>query len=67
MSTLKIESQEQIDKAITILKAFRKVKIKMGGYTDHVGDAKSNIKLSADRATIIMNAIMAGGIDKSRL
>lgn len=66
-STLKTESQEQIDKTIAILKAFPKVKIKIGGYTDNVGDAKSNMKLSSDRATVVMDAIVAGGIDKSRL
>ena len=66
-STLKAESQEQIDKTIAILKAFPKVKIKIGGYTDNVGDAKSNMKLSADRATVVMDAIVAGGIDESRL
>jgi len=66
-STLKAESQEQIDKTIAILKAFPKVKIKIGGYTDNVADAKSNMKLSADRATVVMDAIVAGGIDESRL
>jgi outer membrane protein OmpA-like peptidoglycan-associated protein len=49
------------------LKAFPKVKIKIGGYTDNVGKAESNMKLSAERATVVMDAIVAGGIDKSRL
>jgi OmpA-OmpF porin, OOP family len=66
-STLKAESQEQIQKTVAILKAFPKVKIKIGGYTDNVGNASSNMKLSADRATVVMDALMAGGIDKSRL
>lgn len=66
-STLKAESQEQIEKTVAILKAFPKVKIKIGGYTDNVGNAASNMKLSADRATVVMDALMAGGIDKSRL
>jgi OmpA-OmpF porin, OOP family len=66
-STLKTESQEQIDKTIAILKAFPKVKIKIGGYTDNVGKAESNMKLSAERATVVMDAIVTGGIDKSRL
>ena len=66
-TTLKTESQEQIDKTVAILKAFPKVKIKIGGYTDNVGDAKSNMKLSAERAMVVMNGIVAGGIDKSRL
>jgi OmpA-OmpF porin, OOP family len=66
-STLKAESKEQIEKTIAILKAFPKVKIKIGGYTDNVGKAASNMKLSAERAAVVMDAIVAGGIDKSRL
>ncbi len=66
-STLKAESKEQIEKTVSILKAFPKVKIKIGGYTDNVGKAESNMKLSAERAAVVMNAIVAGGIDKSRL
>jgi outer membrane protein OmpA-like peptidoglycan-associated protein len=66
-STLKAESKEQIEKTVAILKAFPKVKIKIGGYTDNVGNAASNMKLSAERAAVVMEAIVAGGIDKSRL
>ena len=66
-STLKVESQEQIQKTVAILKAFPKVKIKIGGYTDNVGKAASNMKLSAERAAVVMAALIAGGIDKSRL
>jgi OmpA-OmpF porin, OOP family len=66
-STLKVESKEQIEKTVAILKAFPKVKIKIGGYTDNVGNSASNMKLSAERAKVVMDAIIAGGIDKSRL
>lgn len=66
-ATLKAESQEQVDKTAAILKAFPKVKIKIGGYTDNVGKAASNMKLSADRANTVMAALVAAGIDKGRL
>ena len=66
-STLKAESKEQIEKTVAILKAFPKVNIKIGGYTDNVGNAASNMKLSAERAAVVMDALVAGGIDKSRL
>ncbi len=66
-STLKVESKEQIEKTVAILKAFPKVNIKIGGYTDNVGKAESNMKLSAERSAVVMDAIVAGGIDKSRL
>jgi OmpA-OmpF porin, OOP family len=66
-ATLKAESQEQVDKTAAILKAFPKVKIKIGGYTDNVGKAASNMKLSAERANTVMAALVAAGIDKGRL
>ncbi len=66
-STLTAESNEQIEKTVSILKAFPKVKIKIGGYTDNVGNPAANQKLSADRASTVLNAIVAGGIDKGRL
>ena len=40
-SILKVESEEQIDKNGAILKAFPKVKIKIGGYPDTGGIEKS--------------------------
>ncbi len=66
-TTLKAESKEQIEKTVDILKAFPKVHIKIGGYTDNVGKSESNMKLSAERAAVVKEAIISGGIDKSRL
>ena len=66
-ATLKAESTPQITNTIEILKAFPKVKIKIGGYTDNTGNAKSNHKLSSDRARTIQAALVKAGIDKSRL
>lgn len=66
-TTLKPASMEQVEKTIAILNAFPSVKIKIGGYTDNKGDAKANMKLSADRANVVMNALIKGGIDKARL
>ena len=66
-TTLKPASMEQVEKTIAILNAFPSVKIKIGGYTDNKGDAKANMKLSADRANVVMNALVKGGIDKTRL
>lgn len=66
-ATLKAESTPQITNTIEILKAFPKVKIKIGGYTDNTGNAKSNHKLSSDRASTIQSALVKAGIDKSRL
>ncbi|SJM93083.1 putative K(+)-stimulated pyrophosphate-energized sodium pump [Crenothrix polyspora] len=66
-ATLKVESSAQITNITEILKAFPKVKIKIGGYTDNTGNAKSNHKLSADRANTIQSTLVKAGIDKSRL
>lgn len=66
-STLQPSSQEQLTNVAEILKAFPKVKLKIGGYTDNVGDPKANLKLSTDRAFNVMNELIAKGIDKSRL
>jgi len=64
---LKPTSQEQLRNIAEILKAHPQVNVKIGGYTDNVGDDAHNLKLSADRASTTRNAIVALGIDGSRL
>lgn len=66
-ATLLPESGKQLGNLSTILKAFPKVKIKLGGYTDNVGDPKANLKLSGDRASNVMAELVKSGIDASRL
>lgn len=66
-ATLMPESGKQLGNLSTILKAFPKVKIKLGGYTDNVGDPKANLKLSGDRAANVMAELVKSGIDVSRL
>lgn len=56
------ESQKQIDNISAILKAFPKAKIKIGGYTDKTGNDASNMKLSADRANAVKNALNTAGV-----
>jgi OmpA-OmpF porin, OOP family len=66
-STIKAESQVQVNNIAEIMKAFPAVKLKIGGYTDNTGNAKSNMKLSADRAAATKAAVVALGVDASRL
>ncbi len=66
-ATLKPESQEQLKNISEILKAYPKVSIKLGGYTDNTGDAKVNLKLSQQRAETVMADLLKLGIDASRL
>ncbi len=66
-SNLTEESMEQVNNMVQILKAYPTVEFKIGGYTDNKGKPESNLKLSLDRATAVMNAIVKGGIDGPRL
>lgn len=66
-ATLQASSKEQLDNVANILKAYPKVKIKIGGYTDNTGDKASNMALSSARATTVMTSLVDAGIDKSRL
>jgi len=64
---LKPSSQEQLRNVADILKAYPNVHLKIGGYTDNVGDDAYNLKLSSDRANNTMNELVSLGVDRSRL
>lgn len=66
-AVLKPSSREQLANIAAILKAFPQVAIKIGGYTDNVGDPQANLKLSRDRAGNTMQELVTLGIDPSRL
>jgi K(+)-stimulated pyrophosphate-energized sodium pump len=66
-ATLKPESAAQLANVAAILKAFPKVAVKVGGYTDNVGNAASNMKLSADRAKGVAGELVKLGIAAARL
>ena len=61
------KSKEQLDNIAAILKAYPGVSIKLGGYTDNTGDAATNLTLSQARADNVVAALVARGIDASRL
>lgn len=50
-----------------ILDAYPNVHLKIGGYTDNTGNADANMKLSAERATNTMQALVGRGIGAERL
>lgn len=66
-AALKAESTGQITNIVEILKAFPKVHLKIGGYTDNVGNPASNLSLSKARAESVVKSIISQGIDASRL
>ncbi|WP_316842593.1 OmpA family protein [Pedobacter gandavensis] len=66
-STLKPESQEQLNNIAAILVAYPAVNLKLGGYTDNTGDAAVNKKISNERANTAKNELTKLGIDQKRL
>ena len=66
-ATIKTESESQINDIAEILKAFPKVKIKIGGYTDNTGKAGANKTLSENRAKAVKDAIVKKGIEAGRM
>jgi K(+)-stimulated pyrophosphate-energized sodium pump len=60
-------SLSEVNNISEILKAFPAVGIKLGGYTDNVGAAASNLELSSKRAASVKAALVALGTDAARL
>jgi len=56
------DSKKQLDNIVAILKAFPKVKVKVGGYTDKVGEEAFNKKLSQGRADAVATALKDSGV-----
>ncbi len=66
-STLQASSQAQLANVAAIMKAYPTTKIKIGGYTDNVGKPESNMKLSADRAAVVMGELTKLGVAAGRM
>jgi len=66
-ATLKPTSAEQLKNIAEIMKAYPKVALKIGGYTDNVGNADANLKLSQKRAENTMQELVKLGVDAKRL
>jgi outer membrane protein OmpA-like peptidoglycan-associated protein len=61
------ESMKQVQNITAILKAYPKLKIKIGGYTDKTGDSLANLKLSQARAESVLSALKSSGANPSQL
>src|SRR4029077_2097212 len=66
-ATLQPQSQEQLNNVAAILKAYPKVRARLGGYTDDTGDAASHTVLSEARANTVMRELIRLGADPERL
>jgi len=61
------KSQDQLVNLTEILMAYPKAKLKIGGYTDNVGEEAANRKLSTERAQAVRSALVAMGIADDRV
>lgn len=67
-ATLNMElSAPQLDNLVAILNAYPTVQLKIGGYTDNVGDEAANMALSQSRAEAVAAALQERGIPAERL
>jgi outer membrane protein OmpA-like peptidoglycan-associated protein len=64
---LTADSVQTVNNLIAILKAYPTAVVSLIGYTDNVGDAESNKKLSLDRADAVRDRLVLSGIDSNRL
>lgn len=64
---IKPESQTIVDQVADMLKSNDSLNVSIEGHTDNVGTAAFNKTLSENRAKSVMDAIIARGIEKSRL
>lgn len=61
------ESMKQVNNIAAILKAYPKLVIKIGGYTDKSGDDAVNMKLSQSRADAVHTALKGTGANSKQL
>lgn len=60
-------SKDQLTNLAKIMKAFPKLKLKIGGYTDNTGPAAANKKISGQRAEAVAKALGGMGVAKDRV
>jgi len=66
-STLRQESQKELDRLYNLMKQYSSLKIELSSHTDSRGSSASNMKLSASRAKTCYNYLLSKGISKSRI
>ena len=56
-----------VDSLVMIMKAYPNVAVRLEGHTDNTGDAAANKKLSFDRAVVVKEIMVKGGIADARI
>ena len=66
-STLKKESEVELNKLADYLASNKGIKIEIGGHTDNQGSESYNERLSSDRAKAVYDYLVNKGIDSKRM
>ena len=61
------ESEQVLERAFNTLVAYPEMKVEIRGYTDNVGSASFNLKLSQRRADAVRNWLIKKGIEPKRI
>lgn len=64
---LKASSQERLRQIAAVLNAYPAVTIKIGGYTDNVGDPQTNLRISGERAKATLQELVNMGVGANRM
>ena len=60
-------SMDQLKYIATIMDAYPEMKIKIGGFTDKMGDEERNLKISSDRANFVKDFLEREGVQGDRM
>jgi OOP family OmpA-OmpF porin len=66
-SALKAASQASIERIAAVLTQYPQHQIVVEGHTDATGSDELNLQLSRDRASAVRSALVAGGVDASKI
>lgn len=66
-ASIRAESAAVLDQAASMLQQVPSVYVEVGGHTDNIGSAASNLTLSRQRADSVRAALVQRGIDDARL